>query len=152
MLGTAAVERPPGSPAPRRARARWAGAARGGRASRPAWGRVKVSHSTRTARWYAASVLLLSPANSRARNFLMQLMVDDLDAWWNCLVALDRPARLGVPVPRPPALQPWGLRVSYVVDLCGVLWDVAERRSGCSWDWWCRLATYSSRKRNRRFH
>jgi uncharacterized glyoxalase superfamily protein PhnB len=62
-----------------------------------------------------------------AENFMMQLMVDDLDAWWRHLTTLDLPGRFGVPAPRPPALQPWGLRVAYLVDPCGVLWHVAER-------------------------
>ena len=36
----------------------------------------------------------------------------------------------GVPAPQPPAMQPWGLRVAYLVDPCGVLWHVAQRRQG----------------------
>ncbi len=65
-----------------------------------------------------------------AENFMMQLMVDDLDAWWAHLEALDLPAKFNVPAPRPPAVQPWGLRIAYVVDPSGVLWHVAERRPG----------------------
>lgn len=65
-----------------------------------------------------------------AQNCMMQLMVDDLDAWWAHVVALDLPGRFGVPEPRPPALQPWGLRVMYISDPCGVLWHIAERREG----------------------
>ena len=63
-----------------------------------------------------------------AENFMMQLMVYDLDAWWAHVAALDLPGRFGVPQPRPPALQPWGLRVAYVVDPAGVLWHIAEHR------------------------
>jgi catechol 2,3-dioxygenase-like lactoylglutathione lyase family enzyme len=63
-----------------------------------------------------------------AENFMMQLMVDDLDAWWGHVVSLDLPPRFGVPPPKPPAMQPWGLRVAYVVDPSGVLWHVAQRR------------------------
>ena len=51
-----------------------------------------------------------------AKNFMMQLMVDDLDAWWNHIAALDLPGKFGVPAPKPPAMQPWGLRIVYVVD------------------------------------
>ncbi|HEX8030474.1 MAG TPA: VOC family protein [Vicinamibacterales bacterium] len=65
-----------------------------------------------------------------AENFMMQLMVDDLDAWWDHIQSLDLPAAFGVPAPKPPTLQPWGLRISYVVDPSGVLWHVAERRPG----------------------
>lgn len=63
-------------------------------------------------------------------NYMMQLMVDDLDAWWAHILALDLPGRFGVPAPTPPALQPWGLRLAYVVDPAGVLWHVAQRRPG----------------------
>ncbi|MEI9990403.1 MAG: VOC family protein [Rhizomicrobium sp.] len=62
-------------------------------------------------------------------NFMMQLMVDDLDAWWAHIETLDLPGRFGVPAPKPPATQPWGLRVAYVVDPAGVLWHVAQRRA-----------------------
>ncbi len=65
-----------------------------------------------------------------AENCMMQLMVDDLDSWWRHIEALDLPADFGVKDPRPPALQPWGLRVAYVFDPSGVLWHVAERRKG----------------------
>ncbi len=65
-----------------------------------------------------------------AENFMMQLMVDDLDAWWSHITALDLPGNFGVPAPKPPATQPWGLRIAYVVDPCGVLWHVAQRPEG----------------------
>jgi catechol 2,3-dioxygenase-like lactoylglutathione lyase family enzyme len=63
-----------------------------------------------------------------AGNFMMQLMVDDLDAWWRHIEALDLSTAFGVPQPKPPAMQPWGLRVAYVVDPAGVLWHIAQRR------------------------
>jgi uncharacterized glyoxalase superfamily protein PhnB len=62
-----------------------------------------------------------------AENTMMQLMVDDLDSWWSRIERLNLPARFGVPAPKPPAMQPWGLRIAYVVDPCGVLWHVAQR-------------------------
>lgn len=64
----------------------------------------------------------------RAEHFMMQLMVDDLDAWWARIEALRLEREFGVSEPRPPKLQPWGLRVAYVVDPSGVLWHVAQRR------------------------
>jgi uncharacterized glyoxalase superfamily protein PhnB len=67
-------------------------------------------------------------------HFMMQLMVDDLDAWWSHIERLDLAAAFGVQPPRAPALQPWGLRVAYVVDPSGVLWHVAERRPGVAHD------------------
>jgi catechol 2,3-dioxygenase-like lactoylglutathione lyase family enzyme len=63
-----------------------------------------------------------------AKNSMMQLMVDDLDRWWAHIESLDLPNRFGTPAPKPPALQPWGLRVAYVVDPCGVLWHIGQRR------------------------
>jgi len=62
-----------------------------------------------------------------AENFMMQLMVDDLDGWWRHIEALDLPAAFGVSAPRPPAMQPWGLRIAYLVDPSGVLWHIAQR-------------------------
>lgn len=69
-----------------------------------------------------------------AENFMMQLMVDDLDAWWAHLVSLDLSATFGVPGPKPPSIQPWGLRIAYVVDPSGVLWHVAQRRPDTTHD------------------
>jgi uncharacterized glyoxalase superfamily protein PhnB len=67
---------------------------------------------------------------AEAASYMMQLMVDDLDAWWAHIEALDLPGRFGVPQPRAPAMQPWGLRLAYVVDPAGVLWHIAQRRPG----------------------
>ncbi|HTB98002.1 MAG TPA: VOC family protein [Terracidiphilus sp.] len=67
---------------------------------------------------------------SFAGHFMMQLMVDDLDAWWEHIARLDLPTAYGVNSPKPPAMQPWGLRVAYLVDPSGVLWHIAERREG----------------------
>ena len=69
-----------------------------------------------------------------AENFMMQLMVDDLEAWWTRLVSLELPQRFGVPAPKAPALQPWGLRIAYVVDPSGVLWHFAQRRPNLKHD------------------
>jgi catechol 2,3-dioxygenase-like lactoylglutathione lyase family enzyme len=68
------------------------------------------------------------------QNMMMQLMVDDLDAWWTHIASLDLAAWFGVPAPRPPAVQPWGLRIVYVTDPAGVLWHVAERRAAAPQD------------------
>ena len=69
-----------------------------------------------------------------AENAMMQLMVDDLDVWWSRISNLDLPGRFGVPLPKAPAVQPWGLRVAYVVDPSGVLWHFAQRRPGVDHD------------------
>jgi uncharacterized glyoxalase superfamily protein PhnB len=69
-----------------------------------------------------------------AENFMMQLMVDDLDAWWTHIAALDLPGRFGVTPPKAPAMQHWGLKVAYVYDPTGVLWHVCQRREGVAHD------------------
>jgi catechol 2,3-dioxygenase-like lactoylglutathione lyase family enzyme len=73
------------------------------------------------------SSFLLVPFD-QADNFMMQLMVDDLDAWWARVEAADLKREFGVSEPQPPKMQPWGLRVAYVFDPSGVLWHVAQRR------------------------
>ena len=62
-----------------------------------------------------------------AGNFMMQLMVDDLDAWWAKIDALDLPEKFNIKPPSAPAMQPWGLRIVYLVDPSGVLWHIAQR-------------------------
>ena len=74
-----------------------------------------------------ASSFLLTRLD-HAENCMMQLMVDDLDAWWARIEALHLATEFGTPAPRAPKLQPWGLRVAYLVDPSGVLWHVAQRR------------------------
>ncbi len=64
----------------------------------------------------------------QAENFMMQLVVDDLDAWWAHISALKLESEFDVPAPRAPEMQPWGLRIAYVVDPSGILWHVAQRR------------------------
>lgn len=63
-----------------------------------------------------------------ANNFMMHLMVDNADDWW----AHIREAGLEAKYPgirlKPPAMQPWGLRVLYLTDPTGVLWHIADRR------------------------
>jgi hypothetical protein len=65
-----------------------------------------------------------------AGNFMMQLMVDDLDSWWTHIQGLDLADKFGVRAPTAPEMQPWGIRISYVVDPAGVLWHIAQRRPG----------------------
>ena len=72
--------------------------------------------------------LVLVPGAPDTGDAPFDLMVDDLDAWWTQVISLDLPANFGVTEPKAPAVQPWGLRIAYVVDPSGVLWHFAERR------------------------
>ncbi|MEH3159799.1 MAG: glyoxalase [Sphingomonas taxi] len=59
-----------------------------------------------------------------ADNCMYQLFVTDLDAWWRRTA--DLVERFGVEPPRAPTVQPWGLRVGFLFDPSGVLWQVSE--------------------------
>lgn len=65
----------------------------------------------------------------QAENFMMSLMVDDADAWWRHIEAAQLKAKYPGIMLRPPAVQPWGLRVLYLSDPSGVLWHIADRRA-----------------------
>ena len=50
-----------------------------------------------------------------AENCMMQLMVDDLDAWWAHVQSLNLPSKFDLAwPPQAPAVQPWGLRIAFV--------------------------------------
>ena len=59
-----------------------------------------------------------------AENCMYQLFVDDLDDWWKRTDGLIE--RFGVQPPRAPAMQDHGLRVGFLFDPAGVLWQVSE--------------------------
>ena len=66
-----------------------------------------------------------------AENFMMTLNVEDADAWWRHVEDVDLKSRYPGIMAKPPAMQPWGIRVLYLSDPTGVLWHIAERpRSG----------------------
>ena len=68
-----------------------------------------------------------------AKNFMMQLMVDDLDMWCRYRITQSHKALRCAPA-KPLALQPLGLCVAYVVDPSGVLWHIAQRRKDARQD------------------
>lgn len=61
-----------------------------------------------------------------AGNFMMSLSVDDADAWWQYIQQKEFPKKYPGIMCKPPATQPWGLRVLYLSDPTGVLWHIAE--------------------------
>lgn len=64
-----------------------------------------------------------------AANFMMQLLVEDADFWWQRIGESRLSEKYPGVVAKPPALQPWGLRVLYLTDPAGVLWHIADQRS-----------------------
>ena len=67
-----------------------------------------------------------------AGNFVMHMLVSDVDRWWERITALNLSSRYGVQPPKAPEMQSWGLKVAYVVDPSGVLWHFAERPRAAS--------------------
>jgi len=65
-----------------------------------------------------------------AANFMMSLTVDDADAWWRHIEEIGLTKSYPGIMAKPPALQPWGLRVLYLTDPTGVLWHISDRRTG----------------------
>jgi len=63
-----------------------------------------------------------------AENTMMSLMVEDADVWWQHITAQGLQEKYGLGMLRPPAVQPWGLRVLYLSDPSGVLWHIADRQ------------------------
>ena len=63
-----------------------------------------------------------------AGNFMMSLLVEDADKWWEHIQRIALPQKYDLCMARPPALQPRGLRVLYLADPSGVLWHIADRR------------------------
>ena len=61
-----------------------------------------------------------------AGNFMMALTVEDSDAWWEHIQKKDFKKRYPGIMCKPPAMQPWGLRVLYLSDPTGVLWHITE--------------------------
>ena len=61
-----------------------------------------------------------------AGNFMMSLSVEDVDAWWQHIERQELARKYPGIMCKPPAMQPWGLRVLFLSDPTGVLWHIAE--------------------------
>lgn len=65
---------------------------------------------------------------AHAANFMMALMVEDADAWWEHIDRIDLAGKYpGITLKRP-AMQPWGIRVMYLSDPSGVLWHIQDKK------------------------
>lgn len=60
-----------------------------------------------------------------AENLMMSLLVVDVEAWWQHVVAQGLGARYGVRV-NPPEDRPWGMRDFTIDDPSGVLWRIGQ--------------------------
>jgi uncharacterized glyoxalase superfamily protein PhnB len=63
--------------------------------------------------------------HSHADNFMMHLLVKDVDAWWRHIESRRLAAKYGVTA-QPPEDRPWGLRDFVLVDPTGVLWRIGQ--------------------------
>jgi hypothetical protein len=61
-----------------------------------------------------------------AENLMLQLLVRNAEVWWREHDPATLVESFGVKPPKPPAMQPWGLKVGFLFDPSGVLWHVAE--------------------------
>jgi catechol 2,3-dioxygenase-like lactoylglutathione lyase family enzyme len=62
---------------------------------------------------------------AHANNFMMHLLVQDVDAWWQHVQTAGIPAKYGV-MTEPPSDKPWGMRDFAIADPTGVLWRIGQ--------------------------
>ena len=60
-----------------------------------------------------------------AENFMMHMLVADVEACWERVVSQELAGRYGVRV-EPPQNQPWGIRDFCIVDPTSVLWRIGQ--------------------------
>jgi len=64
-------------------------------------------------------------AESLAENFMMHMLVEDVDAWWSRIRDSGVDAKYGAKISTI-QLQPWRMRDFCVTDPSGVLWRIAQ--------------------------
>lgn len=64
-------------------------------------------------------------ADNLAENFMMHLLVQDVDAWWNKVQESGVVGRYDLKI-WPITLQPWGMRDFCMTDPSGVLWRIGQ--------------------------
>jgi hypothetical protein len=60
-----------------------------------------------------------------ADNFMMHLLVENVEAWWNHVQDKGLAAKYGV-ITEPPSDKPWGIRDFVIVDPASVLWRIGQ--------------------------
>ena len=64
-------------------------------------------------------------AEGLAENFMMHMLVADVDAWWDKINQNEVVSKYGVKV-WPIELQPWKMRDFCITDPSGVLWRIGQ--------------------------
>jgi len=62
---------------------------------------------------------------ANAYNFMMHLLVEDVEAWWRHVEDQRLASRYGVRA-EPPEDRSWGMRDFVIIDPTGVLWRIAQ--------------------------
>jgi uncharacterized glyoxalase superfamily protein PhnB len=62
---------------------------------------------------------------AHADNFMMHLLVEDVEAWWSHVQDQGLAAKYGVKV-EPPSDKPWGIRDFVIVDPTSVAWRIGQ--------------------------
>jgi len=60
-----------------------------------------------------------------AGNFVMHMLVDNVQVWWDRLCAIDLPGRYGLENPRAPVVA-GPLKATHFADPSGILWHIAQ--------------------------
>jgi uncharacterized glyoxalase superfamily protein PhnB len=61
------------------------------------------------------------------KNFMMNLDVEDLDAWWQRIQSINLKEKYPGARAKPPQDYPWGKREIHLIGPDGVLWHIAIR-------------------------
>jgi catechol 2,3-dioxygenase-like lactoylglutathione lyase family enzyme len=79
-------------------------------------------------RYETASFLLQNfYVSEHASNFMMHLLVEDVDAWWRQVQSRGLQSKYQIML-EPPADRPWGLRDFVITDPTGVLWRIGQNK------------------------
>jgi catechol 2,3-dioxygenase-like lactoylglutathione lyase family enzyme len=72
------------------------------------------------------SFILCHSPNKVAGDVAVQMLVRNLDQWWQGASPERLVAEFAVRAPTPPAVQPGGTRVGFITDPVGVRWHITE--------------------------
>jgi catechol 2,3-dioxygenase-like lactoylglutathione lyase family enzyme len=70
---------------------------------------------------------LLQNFPAPADNFMMHMLVKDVDAWWRRVRTQDLVGKYGV-MAQPPEDREWGMRDFVLTDPTGVLWRIGQNK------------------------
>ena len=76
---------------------------------------------------HGPSSFLLQNFAEAPDNFMMHLLVEDVDAWWRHVEEQKLVEKYDVKA-EPPADRPWGMRDFVIVDPTSVLWRIAQNK------------------------